>query len=156
MSMFSYLARQSDRKAENLGTWLGVVGVLLTSTLVYYFLPILITDVAEHVMKLLLGFTFLAFATAFVFRDYPKPSSALIVGIVGVLAEGVEVNLFEVSSYLMTGELLPAFLGGSLGFFWVLLLSYFVAMRVKEKAMKAIAVSVLYLVGFVVLTSSLI
>jgi predicted RND superfamily exporter protein len=156
MSMFSYLARQSDRKAGNLGTWLGIVGVLLTSTLVYHFLPILISDVAEHVMKLLLGFIFLALATAFVYRDYPKPSSALIVGLVGVLAEGVEVNLFEVSSYLMTGELLPAFLGGSSGFFWVLLLSYFVTIRVKEKVMKAIAISVLYVVGFAVLTSGLI
>ncbi len=86
----------------------------------------------KRLMNLLLGGLFLAFAMAFLFGAYPRPSSAFLIGVV----EKVEVNLFEVSSFLMTGYSVTAFLCGTLGFAWVLAFSYLFPFKVREGVMK--------------------
>jgi hypothetical protein len=156
MSMFAYMARSSDKKMGNLGTLLGVLSVFIISYLVYVLLPILITDTAEYLMKIILGLFFLGLASYFLFSDYPTPKSAFITGLIGVFGEGIEVNLFEISAYFMTGNIFPAFIGGSIGFLWILLLSYVVYPRVPHEIMRKIAIGILYTVGFVILTSGLV
>lgn len=156
MSMFSYMARSNDKKMGNLGTFFGIISVFLISYLIYILLPILITDTAEYLMKIILGFFFLGLASYFLFTDYPTPKGAFITGLVGVLGEGVEVNLFEISAYFMTGDLFPAFIGGSVGFLWILLVSYLVYPKIPHEIMRKIAIGILYTVGFVILTSGLV
>ncbi|BCU68031.1 hypothetical protein HS7_14680 [Sulfolobales archaeon HS-7] len=156
MSMFSYMGRRGNKRAGTFGTMTGIAGVLLMSVGVYYALPLLITDTAEHNLKMLLGILFIGMGTFFIFSDYPSPKGSFITAALGVMAEGVEVNMFIISAYFMTNALIYAVLGGLLGFLSVLCLSFAVFYSIPEKYMRAVAIFILYTVGFVILTSGLV
>ena len=156
MSMFYSLAYMKNRAKANLGAITGILSVLGMLYLTYIFLPILISDTGEHTLKLVLGFTFLALATFFLYReDYPEPKTAFVTAFLGIVAEGIEVDLFSVSAFLMTGSFM-GIIGGVIGFLWALLLFKELSLRVPKRVMKYIAIGILYSVGFVVLTSGII
>ncbi|MEM4080549.1 MAG: hypothetical protein QXY37_04440 [Metallosphaera sp.] len=156
MAMFTYLAKSVNARSATVGVILGISSIFLMSYVVYLALPILITDTSEQLMRYLLGAVLLTFATIFLWRDYPSPKGALLTAALGVAAEGVEVNLFEISSYLMTGDLTLAFLGGTLGFSWVLASSTLLFRKFPRRLMRVVSISTLYVMGFVVLTSGLV
>lgn len=103
-----------------------------------------------------LGFFFFAMATLFIFKDYPEGKTALLTAPFGVIAEGVEVDLFQISVYLMTGYLLPALLGGISGCLIVLILSKVIYFKFPTKWMRRIAIGILYMVGLIILTSGIV
>ncbi|MEM3939501.1 MAG: hypothetical protein QXY68_05195 [Saccharolobus sp.] len=156
MAMFASLARSMDERSALKGIIFGVLSVFLMSYAVYLALPILISDTSEWIMKYFLGFLLISLATFFIWRDYPTPKEAFLTGFLGIAIEGVETNLFEISAYLMTGNLLMAFLGGTLGFLWILILSILILRRFPKRLMRIMAIVILYVVGFIVLTSGLI
>ncbi|AWR97926.2 hypothetical protein DFR86_10510 [Acidianus sulfidivorans JP7] len=156
MSLFSYLGYSSNKKMGNLGTITGVIGVILLIYVTYIFLPILISDTSEYIFKLILGFLLLGIASLFLFRDYPEPKGAFLTSSIGILAEGIEVDIFIVSSWIMTGDILMAILGGVLGFMWTLTFFRLFTTRFPRKIMRGIAITLLYAVGFVILTSGLV
>lgn len=97
MAMFYSLARMKDRTRASWGALVGVLAVAVMLYLTYLVLPALISDTGEHLLKLLLGFTFLALATFFLYReDYPEPRTAFLAALVGMVAEGAEVDLFSI------------------------------------------------------------
>ncbi|MBB5254454.1 hypothetical protein [Sulfurisphaera ohwakuensis] len=156
MSMFYSLAYIKNRAKANLGAIIGIFSVLGMLYLTYLFLPILISDTGEHMLKLILGFTFFVLATYFLYReDYPEPKTAFVTAFIGIVAEGIEVNLFSISASLMTGSYM-GILGGIIGFLWTLFLFKELSLRVPKRVMKYIAIGILYSVGFVVLTSGII
>jgi len=156
MSMFSYIATSDNKKSGNYGTVYGIIIVLLMNYLTYYFLPLLITDTFEYYMKLILGIIFIILASSFFFFDYPSSSNSFFTALIGISAEGIEVDLFSVSSYFMTGDLIPAFLGGISGFLIVLLMSKIIYFKFNKDIMRKIAITILYTVGFIILTSGLV
>ena len=156
MATFYSLARMKDRTRASWGALVGVLAVAAMLYLTYLTLPALISDTGEHLLKLLLGFTFLALATFFLYReDYPEPRTAFLTALVGIVAEGAEVDLFSISAYLMTGSYF-GILGGLVGFLWTLITFSLATSRVKVEVTKYVAITILYAVGFVVLTSGLI
>lgn len=116
MSMFYSLAYLKDKSRANLGALTGILSVLGMLYLTYVFLPILISDTGEYVLKLALGFTFLTLATFFLYReDYPEPKTAFLTAFIGIVAEGIEVGLFSISAFLISGSYM-GILGGMIGF----------------------------------------
>ncbi|NON61535.1 hypothetical protein HLB03_02255 [Acidianus sp. DSM 29099] len=156
MSFFSYIASKGDKRAGNVGTLVGVIVVIGMIYLTLTFLPILVSDTTEYFIKITLGSILLAMGTAFIVMDYPRPKTAFLVALLGIIAEGVEVDIFTVSSWVMTGDEDVALLGGIVGFTWVLLISRLVYFKFSEKNMKKIATILLYIVGFIVLTSGIV
>ncbi|ARM76718.1 hypothetical protein [Acidianus manzaensis] len=156
MSLFSYLGYSSNSKMGNLGTIAGIIGILLLIYITYLLLPILITDTSEYIIKMLLGFLLIAMASIFFFRDYPEPKGAFLTSSIGIIAEGIEVDIFTVSAWIMTGDALMSILGGITGFLWTLTLFRLFTFKFPRKIMRGIAITLLYTVGFVILTSGLI
>jgi len=73
----------------------------------------------------------LAMGTLFIFVDYPiHGKSSFLIAFLGIIGEGIEVDIFTVSSWLMTGDFILAMLGGIFGFLWILTLSKVVYIRV--------------------------
>jgi len=154
MSFFSYIAKGREGA---IGTIAGVIAVVSLIYFTYVFLPVLISDTAEYLMKIALGALLLAMGTLFIFVEYPiHGKSSFLIAFLGIIGEGIEVDIFTVSSWLMTGDFILAMLGGIIGFFWVLALSKFVYIRIKESTMRRIATVILYTVGFIVLTSGIV
>ncbi|BDC17198.1 hypothetical protein [Acidianus sp. HS-5] len=156
MSLFSYIASSNNKKMGNLGTIVGVLIVLSLIYLTYVFLPVLITDTSEYIMRMSLGFLLIGMATLFLFKDYPEPRGAFLTASLGITAEGIEVNIFTVSSWIMTGDYVWALIGGILGFAWSLITFRLISVKFPKGIMKNIAVGLLYTIGFVILTSGLI
>ena len=120
MSMFWSMAYVKDKSKANLGVISGVTAVTLLLYVTYIILPILVSDVTEHYMKLLLGFFLILLATYFLYKgDYPEPKGAFILAFLGIVAEGIEVDIFSVSAWLMTGSVF-GIIGGFFGFMWSL------------------------------------
>ena len=154
MSFFSYIAKGREGL---IGTIAGVLAVISLIYFTYLFLPVLVSDTVEYLMKIVLGMLLLAMGTLFIFVDYPiHGKSSFLIAFLGIIGEGIEVDIFTVSSWLMTGDFILAMLGGILGFLWILTLSKFVYIRIKESTMRHIATVILYIVGFIVLTSGII
>ncbi|MEJ2776668.1 hypothetical protein DDW09_03585 [Sulfolobus sp. SCGC AB-777_L09] len=156
MSIFSYIASLNNRKMGNLGTLTGVFIVLSLIYLTYIFLPVLITDTSEYVIRMSLGFLLIGMATLFFFRDYPEPRGAFLTAALGITAEGIEVDIFIVSSWIMTGDYIWALIGGILGFIWSLTAFRIISVKFPKRIMKNVAVGLLYTIGFIILTSGLI
>lgn len=66
-----------------------------------------------------------------------------------------KLTSFLYSAYLMTGSYF-GILGGLIGFLWTLITFSLATSRVKVEVTKYVAITILYAVGFVVLTSGLI
>jgi len=151
MSFFSYIAKG---KEGAIGMVAGVMAIISLIYFTYVFLPVLVSDIAEHIMKVALGALLLAMGTLFIIVDCPiHGKSSFLIAFLGIIGEGIKVDIFTVSSWLMTGDFILAMLGGIIGFLWVLALSKFVYIRIKENTMRHIATVILYTVGFIVLTS---
>ncbi|BCU70851.1 hypothetical protein [Stygiolobus caldivivus] len=156
MSMFWSLASLKDKAKANLGVVGGVVVVTLMLYLTYILLPTLVSDVTEYYTKLLLGFLLLSLATYFLYKgEYPEPKGAFLVAFLGIIAEGLEVDVFSVSSWIMTGSFL-GIIGGFVGFLWSLFALKGISLKIPKQALKTLAVIILYSVGFIVLTSGLV
>lgn len=156
MSMFSILAVSQDKKLGNIGTLAGVLIVLLLIYATYAFLPLLINDEVERIMKLVLGSFFLAMGTMILlFNEHHSPKGAFVTATLGIAAEGVEVDLFQISSFLITGHLLSAVIGGIAGFGIMLLAFRISSIKVPEKIIRGTAIVIVYTVGFIILTSGL-
>lgn len=156
MSMFWTLGSLKDKTKANLGAFIGIISVIFMLYATYILLPILVYDTTEYFLKLLLGIIFIGFATFFLYKeDYPEPNTAFFTAFLGIIAEGIEVDLFSVSSWIMTGSTF-GILGGVLGFLWSLLSFKKISMRFSRKLLKYIAVFILYTVGFIILTSGLV
>lgn len=154
MSVFSMAASASNRRSGDIGTIIGVLIVLSLIYFTYLYLPFLINDQVEKIMKTSIGIIFIGIGTAvLLFFDSRSSTGSFFTAALGIAAEGIEVDLFQVSSYLITGHLISAILGGVLGFSIVLVLFRVLSLRLREPIMKGTAVVILYTVGFVVLTS---
>ncbi|MGP6206616.1 hypothetical protein ACNF42_01070 [Cuniculiplasma sp. SKW3] len=154
MSVFSMAASATNRKSGQMGTIVGVLIVLSLTYITYLYLPYLINDQVEKIMKTSIGIIFISIGTAvLLFFDSRSSSGSFFTAAFGIAAEGIEVDLFQISSFLITGHLISAILGGILGFSVVLGLFTILSLHLKESIMKGAAVVILYTVGFVVLTS---
>ena len=154
MSVFSMAASSTNRKSGDIGTIVGVLIVLSLTYFTYLYLPFLINDQVEKIMKTTIGIIFISIGTAvLLFFDSRSSTGSFFTAAFGIAAEGIEVDLFQISSYLITAHLISAILGGILGFSIVLALFRVLSLRLKESIMKGTAVVILYTVGFVVLTS---
>ena len=154
MSFFSYIAKGRE---GFIGTIAGVLAVIALIYFTYLFLPVLVSDTVEYLIKIILGMLLLAMGTLFIFIDYPiNGKSSFLIAFLGIIGEGIEVDIFTVSSWLMTGDFILAMLGGILGFLWILTFSKVVYIRIKESTMRHIATVILYIVGFIVLTSGIV
>ncbi|BFH73980.1 hypothetical protein SJAV_19240 [Sulfurisphaera javensis] len=156
MSMFWALSSIKDKRMANIGALSGVIAVVLMLYSTYLILPILISDTSEYFLKLLLGFIFISLATFFLYKDdYPEPKTAFLTSFLGIIAEGIEVDLFSVSSWIMTGSYM-GIVGGLIGFIWSLIIFKEIVLKISRKIMKYIAVGILYTVAFIILTSGII
>jgi uncharacterized membrane protein len=156
MSMFSMLAISQNRVLGNFGTFAGVATVFILIYATYIFLPLLINDEVERIMKLVLGSFFLIMGTGILlFNEHRSPKGAFLTAAIGIAAEGIEVDLFQVSSFLITGHLLSAILGGVIGFGIMLIIIRASALMVPERIIRGIAIVILYTIGFIILTSGL-
>lgn len=156
MALFSYMGYSSDRRMGNLGTIVGIIGVLSLIYITYLLLPILVSDTSEYFLKMFLGFLLIVMASIFLFRDYPEPKGAFLTAAIGIIVEGIEVDIFTVSSWIMTGDLAMAIIGGIFGFLWVMILFRMFAIRLPRKIMRGTAITLLYAIGFIILTSGLV
>lgn len=86
--------------------------------------------------------------------DFRK--KVVITAALGITAEGIEVDIFTVSSWIMTGDYTWALIGGILGFIWSLIAFRIISVKFPKRIMKNVAVGLLYTVGFIILTSGLI
>ncbi|MEJ2771827.1 MULTISPECIES: hypothetical protein [unclassified Stygiolobus] len=156
MSMFWSLASLKDKAKANMGVISGILVVTLMLYLTFIMLPILVSDITEYYIKLLLGLLLVSLATYFLYEDnYPEPNSAFLLAFIGIVAEGLEVDIFSVSAWIISGSAL-GLIGGFLGFLWSLFVFRDLSKRVSKKVLKGLAVAILYSVGFVVLTSGLV
>ncbi len=154
MSVFSMAASSTNRKSGDMGTIVGVIIVFMLIYLTYLYLPVLINDQVEKIMKTAIGLIFIGIGTAvLLFFDSRSSSGSFFTAAFGIAAEGIEVDLFQISSYLITGHLFSALLGGILGFILVLAIFRILAIRLKDSVMKGTAIVIMYGIGFVVLTS---
>lgn len=153
MSVFSYIAVSDNRTSGNRGTIIALILVILMNYATYLYLPILITDTVEYEMKLGLGFLFISLATWLLFYDGHSSMNAFFTALIGIVTEGVEVDLLSVSSFVITGQLLPAFLGGFIGFLSVLIISKFIFLKFNRNIMRKVAIGIMYSVAFIILTS---
>ncbi|WP_231112461.1 hypothetical protein [Stygiolobus azoricus] len=156
MSMFWSLASLKDKTKANMGVIIGILIVTLMLYLTYIILPILVSDIAEYYIKLFLGLLLVSLATYFLYKDdYSTPNSAFLLAFIGIVAEGLEVDIFSVSAWIISGSAL-GLIGGFLGFLWSLFAFRELSKRVSKKVLKGLAVTILYSVGFIVLTSGLV
>lgn len=154
MSVFSLAASATNRKSGDIGTLIGVLIVLSLIYATYLFLPLLINDQVEKIMKTSIGIIFLSIGTAvLLFFDSRSSTGSFLTASLGIAAEGIEVDLFQISSYLITGHLFSAVLGGIMGFGAILVLFRVLSIRLRDSIMKGAAVIILYTLGFVILTS---
>jgi hypothetical protein len=145
-----------DKAKANMGVISGILVVTLMLYLTFIMLPILVSDVTEYYIKLLLGLLLVSLATYFLYADnYPEPNSAFLLAFIGIVAEGLEVDIFSVSAWIISGSAL-GLIGGFLGFLWSLFVFKDLSKKVSKKVLKGLAVAILYSVGFVVLTSGLV
>ena len=154
MSVFSMVASSTNERSGDMGTVLGVIIVLILIYVTYLYLPFLINDQVEKIMKTSIGLIFIGIGTmVLLFFDSRSSTGSFFTATFGIAAEGVEVDLFQVSSYLITNHLFSALLGGILGFGIILVLFRVLTIRLKDSIMKGTAIVILYTVGFIVLTS---
>jgi hypothetical protein len=116
MGIFWSLASLKDKAKANMGVISGILVVALMLYLTYIILPILGSETTEYYIKLFLGLLLVSLATYFLYADdYPEPNSAFLLAFIGIVAEGLEVDIFSVSAWLISGSAL-GLIGGFPGF----------------------------------------
>ena len=154
MSVFSMAASSTNRRSGDAGTVIGVFIVVALIYVTYLYLPFLINDQVEKIMKTSIGLIFIGIGTSvLLFFDSRSSTGSFFTAAFGIAAEGIEVDLFQISSYLITGHLVSAVVGGILGFGIILIAFRVLSIRLKDSIMEGTAVVILYTVGFVILTS---